>query len=164
MKTNRPFFAMHRQRGAALFVAMIMLILLTLLAVAASQVSLLQERMSGSFRAQNLAFQRSEGAVAEGRDVARDPLQSFDKISDIPVGLVDGNKSPWSDWLDTFKDRAQTGTRACGGACPARKGSAVGEDPARKPKFYVISSQQKDAEATDDSVAAWASVQTIYVY
>jgi|GEM_PF-1575450 len=164
MKTKRSFATAHRQHGAALFVAMIMLILLTLLAVAASQVSLLQERMSGSFRAQNLAFQRSEGAVAEGRDVARDPLQSFDKISDIPVGLVDGNKSPWSGWLDTFSDRAQTNTRACGGACPERKGSPVGEDPARKPKFYVISSQQKDAEATDDSVAAWASVQTIYVY
>lgn len=164
MNTKRPSPIAHRQRGAALFVALIMLILLTLLAVAASQVSLLQERMSGSFRAQNLAFQRSEGAVAEGRDVARDPLQSFDKISDVPVGLASGNKSPWSDWLDTFSDRAQTGTRACGGACPERKGSAVGEDPARKPKFYVITSQQKDSEAADSNIAAWASVQTIYVY
>jgi len=164
MKTKRQFRSTRHQRGAALFVALIMLILLTLLAVAASQISLLQERMSGSFRAQNLAFQNSEGAVAEQRDVARDPLKSYDTISDIPVGLVDGNKSPWSGWLDTFSNRAQTSTRACGGACPERKGSAVGEDPARKPKFYVISSQQKDADATDDSVAAWASVQTIYVY
>jgi hypothetical protein len=67
---------------------MIMLILLTLLAVAASQVSLLQERMAGSFRAQNLAFQRSEGAVAKDRDVARDPLKAYDTISDVPVGWL----------------------------------------------------------------------------
>lgn len=164
MKTKRTFSSARRQSGAALFVAMIMLILLTLLAVAASQVSLLQERMAGSFRAQNLALQRSEGAVAEERDVARDPLKAYDTISDVPVGLAAGDKSPWSDWLDTFSDRAQTNTRACGGACPERKGSAVGEDPARKPKFYVITSQQKDADATDDDVAAWASVQTVYVY
>lgn len=164
MKTKCSFSLIRRQGGAALFVAMIMLILLTLLAVAASQVSLLQERMSGSFRAQNLAFQRAEGAVTEDRDVVRDPLKSYDTISDIPVGLVAGNKSPWSGWLDTFSDRSQTNTRACGGACPERKGSAVGEDPARKPKYYVISTQQKDADATDDGVAAWASVQTIYVY
>jgi len=161
---KRSSCSLSRQQGAALFVAMIMLILLTLLALAASQVSLLQERMSGSFRAQNLAFQRSEGVVAENRDIARNPLTSFDMISDVPVGLSGGDKSPWSGWLDTFSGRVQTNTRACGGACPERKGSAVGEDPARKPRYYVISAQQKDSDATDDAVAAWASVQTIYVY
>ncbi|KRG73364.1 pilus assembly protein [Stenotrophomonas chelatiphaga] len=52
-----------RQRGAVLYVALIMLILLSLLGIAGMQVANMQERMASNYRAVNAAFQRSEDAV-----------------------------------------------------------------------------------------------------
>lgn len=58
-----------RQRGAALFVGLILLILLALIGLASMQSTLLQERMAGNFRLVNLAFQNAEEQLraAEGR-------------------------------------------------------------------------------------------------
>lgn len=48
------------QRGATLFVALTILIVLTLLALSAAQVTSLQERMAGIYRADTLAFHAAE--------------------------------------------------------------------------------------------------------
>ena len=155
----------QRNDGAILFVALIMLILLTLLGMTAMQVTMLQERMSGNFRAQQVAFERAEGKMAEGRDQVSDPLYAYDNISAIPVGLPSTNVLPWDSWLAAFPPAVEfeKQVRACGGACPEQRGSIVGDDPNKKPRFYVISGQEKDPGSPDAS-AAWASVQTIYVY
>jgi hypothetical protein len=156
---------LQRNRGAVLFVALIMLLLLTLLGVTAMQVTLLQERMSGNFRAQQVAFERAEGRMAEGRDLVSDPLRAYDTIPDIPAGLSSTNETPWSSWLTASPPAREFGqqVRACGGACPERRGSIVNDDPNKKPRFYVITGQEKDP-GSDPSSAAWATVQTIYVY
>ncbi|HET6545218.1 MAG TPA: PilX N-terminal domain-containing pilus assembly protein [Rhodanobacteraceae bacterium] len=164
-------------RGAVLFVALIMLLLLTLLGVTAAQVTVLQQRMSGSFRVQQVAFERAEGRMAEGRDLVANPLLVFDTVSSAPAKLTSGNEAPWQDWLETFPPaeyppdgttmQASTdptvSVRACGGACPQARGSATAEDPNKKPRFYVLSAQQKDP-LSDAENAAWSTVQTIYVY
>lgn len=49
-----------RQRGAVLYVALIMLLLLAMIGVVGLQVTGLQERMSSNYRAVNLAFQNAE--------------------------------------------------------------------------------------------------------
>lgn len=54
-----------RQGGAALYVALIMLILLALIGVVGMQVAGLQERMSANYQAVNIAFQNAEGLVRE---------------------------------------------------------------------------------------------------
>lgn len=164
MKTPR-FQQRSRQNGAVLFVALIMLLLLTLLAVTGMQVTILQERMSGNFRAQTVAFERAEGKMAEGRDLVSDPLRAYDYVSDVPVPLPADNAMPWSSWLNTYPPvvRDETRTRVCGGRCPERRGSIVGDDPNKKPRFYVITGQERDP-AGDASNAAWATVQTTYVY
>ncbi|MGA9422629.1 MAG: PilX N-terminal domain-containing pilus assembly protein, partial [Rhodanobacteraceae bacterium] len=84
MNTVLRFPPPRRSNGAVLFVALIMLLLLTLLGVTAAQVTVMQERMSGNFRVQQLAFERSESALAADRDVANNPLLAYDTISDIP--------------------------------------------------------------------------------
>ncbi|GAB4193359.1 MAG: hypothetical protein Tsb002_23810 [Wenzhouxiangellaceae bacterium] len=69
-----------RQRGSALFLGILILIVLTLLAVVSSSNSVLQERMTGNFRDQALAFQAAENGLrwAEGWIASRtnraDPL------------------------------------------------------------------------------------------
>jgi hypothetical protein len=159
----RPQIA--RQRGAVLFVALVMLLLMTLLGVTAMQVTVLQERMSGNFRAQQVAFERAEGRMAEGRSIVSDLLTAYDLIPDIPVGLSDTNGYIWKSWLTTFPPQREfeQRTRMCGGACPERRGSIVGDDPNKKPRFYVITGQEKDPASEEES-AAWATVQTLYVY
>jgi type IV pilus assembly protein PilX len=158
-------YVRQQQRGAVLFVALIVLILLTLLGLTAAQLTVLQERMSGNFRVQQLAFERAESAMSAGRDQASDPLSAYDTISDLPKLLGPSNSSPWDSWLTGAPtEHSEVSVRACGGACPQRLGSAVGEDPNRKPRYYVISAQQKDLESSDDSSAAWATIQTVYVF
>lgn len=154
-----------RSRGAVLFVALIMLILLTLLVVAATQVTLLQERMSGNFRVQQLAFERSEGRMTEGRDKVSDVLWAYDNIPDLPIELTSANAMPWDDWISTYPptEQFEQAVHACGGACPERRGGAIGDDPNKKPRFYVITGQEKDPASTADQ-AAWATVQTMYVF
>lgn len=78
-----------RQRGAALFVALMILILMTLLALSAAQVTALQERMAGIYRADNQAFQAAEQRLRrEERGIIINPLSC-----DLPP--QDGVKPAW---------------------------------------------------------------------
>lgn len=56
----------RRQNGSALIVGLILLLVVTILAIAGMQDTLLQERMSGNWHDRNLAFQASEAALREG--------------------------------------------------------------------------------------------------
>ena len=160
---NRAAFP-RNNRGAVLFIALIMLLLLTLLGVTAMQVTLLQERMAGNFRVQQQAFEGAEGLMAAGRDQVADPLWAYDHIPDVPVRLESNNKPYWTDWLTSAPaPEFKQDVLHCGGACPERRGSGIGDDPNKKPRFYVISGQEKDPLSTDEN-AAWATVQTIYVF
>ncbi|MCU1051858.1 pilus assembly protein [Stenotrophomonas maltophilia] len=62
-RSFRPVTAPRQQRGAVLYVALIMLILLALLGIAGMQVAGMQEKMAANYRAANRAFQNSEGVV-----------------------------------------------------------------------------------------------------
>lgn len=53
----------RRQRGVALIVSLILLVVATLIGLAASRSTMLQERMSGNTYDRSLAFQRSESAL-----------------------------------------------------------------------------------------------------
>jgi len=66
---RRPPQLPRKQRGVVLYVALILLILLTLLGVAGMQVSAMQERMSAAWRASNVAFQNAESQT-KGREIA----------------------------------------------------------------------------------------------
>ncbi|MCC8991292.1 MAG: hypothetical protein LM514_01550, partial [Streptococcus sp.] len=62
---------MQQQRGAALVVSMIMLLLMTLVGVTAMQVTTVQERMVSNSRDLNVAFQAAETALKRGEDYIR---------------------------------------------------------------------------------------------
>lgn len=51
------------QNGSALFTAMMLLIILSLLALSAATVTAMQERMSGSYRAEHRAFEHTEARL-----------------------------------------------------------------------------------------------------
>lgn len=64
-RVGRMRASAYRQRGAVLYVALIMLILLAMIGIVGMQVAGIQERMSASYRAVNRAFQNAEGVVRE---------------------------------------------------------------------------------------------------
>lgn len=162
--TRSPPTVSPRQRGAVLFIALIMLILLTLIGVTGMQVTLLQERMSGNFRAQHQSFERAETRMIEGRDKVSDRLTAYDLISSREVALVDGKKLPWQSWLTTYPPSAQLATEVrCGMACGSNRAKSTMWDPNKDLRFYTVTGQEKDP-SSDASSAAWSTVQTIYVY
>ena len=84
------------QRGAALIVALIMLVIMALLGVAAMQNTTMEERMAGNVRQQYRAFQaaeaglrRAEEEIEEGADDAMSCDDSFEDISNLSSGDFD---------------------------------------------------------------------------
>lgn len=61
--TGSPAGYAHRQRGVALIIALVLLVVATLIGLAASRGTMLQERMSGNTFDRSLAFQRAESAL-----------------------------------------------------------------------------------------------------
>ena len=66
MKQQRFSPSFHRQQGAVLIVSMLLLLVITVLALGASQSTRLQERMAGSQRNYDLAFQAAEAGLRAG--------------------------------------------------------------------------------------------------
>lgn len=69
MKTDMTTLVRRRQHGAALAVALVLLLILTLLGVTGSKTTIMEERMAGNFRDRQVAFEAAEAAlrVAEAR-------------------------------------------------------------------------------------------------
>ncbi|HBZ29300.1 MAG TPA: hypothetical protein DEO56_01675 [Nitrosomonas nitrosa] len=63
---NQNISLISRQRGVVLVTGLIFLVILTLLGVTAMQTTILEERMAGNLRDENLAFQAAEAALREG--------------------------------------------------------------------------------------------------
>ncbi|QKK03743.1 MAG: hypothetical protein HND55_14365 [Pseudomonadota bacterium] len=60
--------SVSRQRGVALFVGLMILLMLTLLGLTSSNVSIMQERMASNVREYNVAFQQAEATLREIED------------------------------------------------------------------------------------------------
>ncbi len=95
------------QSGAILIVSLIMLLLLTLIGVAGSQVTGLEEKMANNSRDQNLSFQAAEAALraAEVKVQSKDTTVEFD--SNIENGLL-AIDNPLPNYFDpsTWEDDA----------------------------------------------------------
>jgi type IV pilus assembly protein PilX len=75
MRSRRPDRA--SQNGAVLVVSMLLLLVLTILAIGASQTTRLQERMAGNTRDVDLAFQASEAGLRAAEDFLSNPATSL---------------------------------------------------------------------------------------
>lgn len=85
-------FSPSRQSGAALVVGLVVLVLLTLLGIAAMRTSALEERMAGNLRESNIAFQSAEGALREAI------------ASNLPAKPYDGTKKGFTQVINKFQD------------------------------------------------------------
>ena len=72
----------HNQNGGALIVSLVMLLVMTVIGVAAMQTTSLEEKMAGNARDRDLAFQAAETALRAGETWLRTAAQA------IPSGEV----------------------------------------------------------------------------
>lgn len=86
------------QRGAVLYVALIMLLLLALIGIAGMQVAGMQEKMASNYRAANSSFQNTEGVV---RNAERAVEAVIDR-TDLPTGSLVNSGSISYDCDDQF--------------------------------------------------------------
>ncbi len=166
MARNRNFgrvSAAHRQAGAVLYVALIMLVLLALLGIAGMQVTGLQERMSSNYRSANLAFQNAEALARSTEcgieDVVNRTSSGCPTVSDINVCDKPFDAPDWAGDLRPH-DGEKTNVRLIGpcisGNSSLGMGEAVNEDAN---PIYQITAYNTD---TSDDSAADAAVDTIF--
>ncbi|MEM1081553.1 MAG: PilX N-terminal domain-containing pilus assembly protein [Pseudomonadota bacterium] len=85
---NHPIHTMpslRRQRGAALFISVMFLIILTLIGVSAANVSVMQERMAGNVRETNDAFLRAERTLRAIEDNLTTAVTGSGGFTSIPI-------------------------------------------------------------------------------
>lgn len=113
MKSTKPL--VFHQTGAVLIIGMVMLVLLTIVGLAAIRGSDMQERMAGNMRDRNLAFQAAEAALRKGEDI---PFVKFDGT--VPgyfpdlntktgaTRVVDWTKADWENNSNSISLAANT--------------------------------------------------------
>lgn len=113
----------HAQRGVALAVVLILLVVITLLALAAMRGTLLEQRMSSNVVDRGLAFQAAEAALREGEALAASkpvaPTSGCTNgICGIPNSTSATDNARWSDVNWQGNSRAATVDTAGVGATP----------------------------------------------
>src|ERR1700709_2486251 len=104
---------LQAQRGAVLFISLIMLLLLTLIGITAMQVTLLQERMAGGFRIQHQAFESTEGTLKDTRSLLNLAANSSGPLYySADAALTGTNALPWSSWLTSEPTGSQSQVNA----------------------------------------------------
>jgi type IV pilus assembly protein PilX len=152
--------ARAHQRGAVLFIALIMLLLLTLIGITAMQVTLLQERMAGGFRVQHQAFEGTEGLLKSTRaQLNLDANNSGALYFSTDAQLNASNDLPWTTWLTSEPTAPQTqvNTHVAVGSPPAVIGS-------RALKYFVVSTLNGDDATDHTNDTSKAAVQAVFLY
>lgn len=117
MRANSNFKSINRslgqQRGMTLIVGLIMVLLMTLVGMAAIRGSSMQELMAGNMRDRNLAFQAAEAGLRRGENqLTNATLPAFDGTT---VGLyeaMDGSSS--TGFWDTYSWDSASATTSMG--------------------------------------------------
>jgi type IV pilus assembly protein PilX len=120
-----PFISSRRarQRGVALVVVMLLLIVVSLLGLSAMRGTLMQERMAASLYDRNLALQAAEAALREAEALVALPATAG--AFPIVAGCVNGLcTTPVAGAIDRWKDATFTGWRTAAGEMDAVAGGA----------------------------------------
>jgi type IV pilus assembly protein PilX len=112
LETRRaPGIRARTQRGVALVVALVLLLVATLIGLAASRGTVLQERMSSNSYDRSLAFQRSEAALraAEAAITTDGSIAALGGVDCsvaacpiVPANAFTGTSAAWRDVPATF--------------------------------------------------------------
>lgn len=159
MRHVPAFLDTSHQRGAVLFIGLIMLLLLTLIGMTSMQVTLLEERMAGNFRIQHQAFEAGEGLLKTKRgDLNTDANNSGPLYYSPDATLTAANALPWDVWLtsEPSAPASQVNAHVAVGSPPAVMGSRV-------LKYFVVSALDQDRPGAGGGDAK-AAIQAVFIY
>ena len=160
MRPRTPSIASRsKQRGAVLYVALIMLILMALIGVVGMQVTNLQERMSANYRGANLAFQLAE---ADARNVETEIGESL--IGGAHVYSADQevcsptfDPESWAEGTTAAKSQYTRRIDRCFAASSRRVGAKENEETGNIYEITVLASDDVN------NPSATAVVNTIFI-
>lgn len=147
-----------RQRGAALYIALIMLVLLALIGVIGMQVAGMQERMSSDYRLTNVAFQRAEGlARSKEQEIATTLFEGTVFAADVVACSAAYNPATWAAAVTTAQDDQ---TRRLDTCFPGGSSKKIGlKQNEQTANVYQITAFSKD----DLSATSEAVIDTVYI-
>lgn len=107
---NNHSLKLRRERGAALIVALVLLLLMTVLGVTAMRTTTLQERMAGNVRDSNLAFQAAEAGLRGGEQLLEGAVPPFTGSNGLLLAQADaGQVAFWNSYDWAANSRTATG-------------------------------------------------------
>lgn len=163
---------MQSQRGVALIVALVLLLILTVVGVAGMQDTMMQEKMVANMRDRNLAFQAAEAALRGGeRYLQSATLPAFNNtggLLNLSFGARSGDPSYWNSFAWGSNSRAYSGSLQGISAAPryvieevptsyATPGESVKFGSLKEIKSYRVTSK-----ATGGSADAVVILQSTY--
>ncbi|WLA18467.1 PilX N-terminal domain-containing pilus assembly protein [Xanthomonas citri pv. glycines] len=155
-----------REKGAVLYVALIILVLLALIGIAGIQVSGMQEKMASNYRAVNRAFEEAEGTVRNAENSVEKISNRTTSSSDTSGLVASGDiKRVCDDGFDPMQwAQAQTSNRAVNvrqiDQCiqgEANIGMGQPVDPA-SPVFQITGVASDD----NDNASSEAAIDTVF--
>lgn len=148
-----------RQRGAVLYVALIMLILLALIGVVGMQVAGMQERMSSDYRTLNIAFQRAEGVARQKEQEIGATLNSGE-VFPADVVACSGAYNP-AIWANAVTAAADDRTRRLDTCFPGGSSKKVGaKQNEQTANVYQVTAYSRDQAIGGTSEAV---IDTVYI-
>jgi type IV pilus assembly protein PilX len=105
-------YVVKAEKGAALIISMIFLLVLTIIGLAGMDVTGLEEKMAGNMRDRNIAFQAAEAALRDGENYLQTQaiLPAFDGSDGLYSLTTNGDKN-WNivTWSSSAAVRSYTG-------------------------------------------------------
>jgi type IV pilus assembly protein PilX len=146
--------AKRLQKGAVLYVALIMLILLALIGIVGMQVATLQERMAANYVAANVAFQRAESVVRTAELAIASGAVFEDENCANPF-----NPRTWAANATTAEATYITRIGVCTGECSAGAGPDESESLCN---LYRITGFSRDQKTVEES-SSLAAIDTFFI-
>jgi len=146
------------QRGAVLYVALIMLILLALLGIAGMQVTGMQERMAANYLRTNQAFQNAE-ADARGTETAIETKLASGDVYPASQEVCSPTYDPltWADGINTAKASYTRRIDKCFAASAITQGKRQNEETGN---IYQVTALASD---TATNASASAVIDTVFI-
>ncbi|MFN4160597.1 MAG: PilX N-terminal domain-containing pilus assembly protein [Stenotrophomonas sp.] len=162
------FSSPARQRGAVLYIALMLLILLSLLGIVGMQVASMQERMSSNYRAVNVAFQASERSV---RDAERS-IEAIDNntgdggdLNAVDIKrLCDDGYDP-TRWVgqQVLADAPAVNVRRIETCIQGEASLEMGQPESEEPtRVYQITSFASDRDDNNNDGTSSAAIDTVF--
>ncbi|OZG71476.1 hypothetical protein BTA51_21310 [Hahella sp. CCB-MM4] len=118
---------LKKQTGAALFLSLIFLLILTILGISSMSDSVMQTKMAGAVQDSNIALQGAESALKDAESFIEDNVASLSLFTDA------GNNGLYSDastaMPDNYTDSEWTDTKS-------KKASAI-TGLSTEPRYYI---------------------------